>query len=154
MNSNSRTSMCGYSWRQLSRARFKAADIINEKGTLKMSERAMTIKQFKQGIENATAEGIFNAACNELDAMREYNYNRLRYCSAWVFETENFYLLKSYDTLIAAIDKRSNVTVDVLRMVYGYTSTSAQHISKFLHDYTPYPWNFPRYTWRDIHAVK
>lgn len=119
-----------------------------------MSERAMTIKQFNQGVINATADGIFNAACNELDAMREYNYKRLRSCSALVFETDNFYLLKSYDTFIAAIDKRSNTTVDVLRMVYGYTSTSAQHIRKFQHDYTPYPWNFPFYTWRDIHTVK
>lgn len=119
-----------------------------------MSERAMTIKQFNQGIVNATAEAIFNSACDELDAMREYNYKRLRSCTAWVFETENFYILKSYDTFIAAIDKRSNFAVDVLRMVYGYTSTSAQHISKFIHDFTPYPWNSPRYTWRDIRTVK
>ena len=119
-----------------------------------MSERAMTIKRFNQGVSNATAEAIFNAACNELDAMRVYNYKRLRSCSAWVFETDNFYLLKSYDTFIAAIDKRSNTTVDVLRLVYGYTSTSAQHISKFWQDYTPYPLDSPRYTWRDIHTVK
>lgn len=97
--------------------------------------KAITMKQYNQHLENITAWAIFNCAFNELDAMRENKYKRLRRCTAWVFETENFYLLKSYDTIIAAIDKRSNVCVDVLRDVYGYTSTSAQHIAKFFNDY-------------------
>ena len=112
--------------------------------------KAMTMKQFNQSLDNITASAIFNAACDELDAQRTYNYKRLRSCTAWVFETENYYVLKSYDTFIGCIDKRSNTFVDVLRKVYGYTSTSAHHLAKFRHDYTPYPWNSPCYTYRDF----
>lgn len=116
--------------------------------------KAMTMKQYNQNLENITAKAIFNVAFNELDAMREYKYKRLRSCTAWLFETENFYLLKSYDTIIAAIDKRSNVCVDVLRDVNGYTSTSAKHISKFFSDYAfsigKWRSDLKIYTYRDI----
>ena len=112
------------------------------------------MKQYNQQFENIIAKAIFNCAFNEFDAMREYKYKRLRSCTAWIFETENFYLLKSYNTFIAAIDKRSNVCVDVLRDVYGYTATSAQHIAKFFSDYafTLGMWrsNLTIYTYRDI----
>ena len=116
--------------------------------------KAMTMKQYNQSVENITAKAIFNAAFDELDAMREYKYKRLRSCTAWVFETENFFLLKSYDTFIAAIDKRTSSCVDVLRDVYGYTSTSAQHIAKFFNDYafTIGKWrsDLKIYTYRNI----
>lgn len=116
--------------------------------------KAKNMKQYNQELENITAKAIFNSACNELDVMREYNYKRLRSCTAWVFETENFYVLKSYNTFIAAIDKRTSFCVDVLRYVYGYTSTSAQHISKFFSDYTftigKWRSDLKIYTYRDI----
>lgn len=116
--------------------------------------KAMTMKQYNQNLDNITARAIFNSAFNELDAMLEYKYKRLRSCTAWIFETENYYLLKSYNTFIAAIDKRSDVCVDVLRDVYGYTSTSAHHISKFFSDYafTIGKWrsDLKIYTYRDI----
>lgn len=63
------------------------------------------------------------------------NWKRLRSCTADVSETDNFYVLRSYNTLVAFIDKRTDALYDVLRFVYGYTSTSAQHIAKFRHDY-------------------
>lgn len=63
------------------------------------------------------------------------NAQRLRHCSAYVYETTNFYVLRSYNTIIACIDKRTKFCYDFLRMVYGYTSTSCKHISKFWHDY-------------------
>ena len=65
----------------------------------------------------------------------EYNVYRLRKCSATVLETEAYYFLKSYNTVIAFIDKESDTLYDVLRYVYGYTSTSAQHIAKFNSDF-------------------
>lgn len=47
--------------------------------------------------------------------------------------------LYSYHTCVAVVyrDKVNKrcICVDVLRYVYGYTSTSAQHISKFFHDF-------------------
>lgn len=91
-------------------------------------------------------------------AMHEYNKSNLtfkdsknlRSCNARVYETEHFYILQSHKTFVAIIDKKSNEVVDMLRHEYEFTRTSSQHISKFIHDYTPYPWNSPRYTWREI----
>ena len=60
---------------------------------------------------------------------------KLRSCNAVVFETENYYILRSYSTVVALIDKENFAGFDFLRIVYGYTATSAQHISKFFHDY-------------------
>ena len=65
---------------------------------------------------------------------------RLRSCSAWVYETQNYYLLRSYNTIIAFIDKNTDTCYDVLRLEYGYTNTSAQHIAKFSRDYGKGKW--------------
>lgn len=75
----------------------------------------------------------------------------LRSCQAWVVETHNYYFLQSYNTIVAFIDKRDDVLYDVLRLVYGYTSTSAQHIAKFSNDYLR-SWvsEAVRYTWREV----
>lgn len=62
------------------------------------------------------------------------NAERLRYCSAWIYKTQNFKVLRSYNTIIACIDMQTGTGYDFLRLVYGYTATSAQHISKFFHD--------------------
>lgn len=35
--------------------------------------------------------------------------SRLRTCSAWIYETENWYILKSYNTKIAAIHKHKSM---------------------------------------------
>lgn len=63
---------------------------------------------------------------------------KLRTCKAEVYETYGYTYLKSYNTIVAAIGHDDNICYDFLRMVYGYTSTSAQHIAKFMHDYYPY----------------
>lgn len=60
---------------------------------------------------------------------------KLRNCQACVWETKHFYILQSYATMVAAIDKETNTMFDFLRYVYGYTTTSAQHIAKFAIDY-------------------
>lgn len=60
---------------------------------------------------------------------------QLRHCSAVVYETDNLYVLRSYSTIVAVIDKTTDTLYDFLRYVYGYTATSAQHIAKFKHDY-------------------
>lgn len=62
-------------------------------------------------------------------------HSRLRTCSACIFETEHFYLLKSYNTFIASYNKETHEFIDFLRYVYGFTSTSAQHIAKFHNDF-------------------
>lgn len=60
---------------------------------------------------------------------------RLRNCQAEVFTSNSGFWLKSYNTTIAYIPYNEGVCYDFLRYVYGYTATSAQHISKFAHDY-------------------
>ena len=73
---------------------------------------------------------------------------RLRTCNAYVFESENFYFLRSYNTVVACVNKTTGQKYDFLRLVYGYTSTSAQHISKFFHDYADS--RIAPFTYRDI----
>ena len=91
-------------------------------------------------IERATAQNEivlreWEKAYNEMISETHYNHERLRSCTAETFETENYIFLRSYRTVVAFIDKHSHTLYDVLRYVYGYTSTSAQHISKFWHDF-------------------
>ena len=113
--------------------------------------KAMTMKQYNQSLDNAFCKAVFYDAMLEFDRNEEkHDVKRLRSCQAYVYETKNYYLLKSYETFIACIRKADYLIIDELRDVYCYTATSAQHISKFIHDFTPYPWNSPRYTYRDI----
>ena len=60
---------------------------------------------------------------------------RLKSCQAWIYECDSYFYLVSYNTIVACVDKESKIGYDFLRKVYGYTSTSAQHISKFMHEY-------------------
>ena len=87
---------------------------------------------------NTTCIEAWNKAQEQLGT--EYNIYRLRTCSATVLETEDYYFLKSYNTVIAFIDKESDTLYDILRYVYGYTSTSSQHISKFQKDFGQGKW--------------
>lgn len=62
------------------------------------------------------------------------NGKRLYSCKAFVCQSGNVYVLKSYSTPIAMLvigSQKNAVCYDFLRTVYGYTYTSAQHISKF-----------------------
>ena len=75
------------------------------------------------------------------------DFKRLRSCSAEVapvMDAETgelmYYVLRSYRTIVAAIDVSNDTLYDFLRYVYGYTSTSAQHISKFSKDYGAGKW--------------
>lgn len=90
-------------------------------------------------------QNLTNAICSEVyqDAMCECMValpKRLRTCSANVYQTPHYSVLISYNTVVAVIDKRVNVCYDVLRMVYGFTATSSQHISKFCKDYGVGKW--------------
>ena len=53
-----------------------------------------------------------------------YHGKRLRTCQAYVYETPSFYVLRSYNTVVAIIDKKTDTCYDFLRAVYGYTNTS------------------------------
>ena len=60
---------------------------------------------------------------------------RLHKCQAYVYETDSYYLLKSYATFVAFIRKYDGECFDILRNVHGYSANIAQHIAKFKNDY-------------------
>lgn len=89
------------------------------------------MKKEEQKAINELCKSKLAAALDELNANTKSK--RLLSCSAYVFDTEHYYILKSYDTFIACIEKSTDTLYDALRVVYGYTATSAKHISKFNH---------------------
>ena len=93
---------------------------------MKKSEQIEINKQIEEAIfeinENIEAFGV------------EYK-ERLRTCNARVYHTPFYLILESYNTYVAAIDLRTRTLYDFLRLIYGYASTSAQHIAKFSDDY-------------------
>ena len=93
----------------------------------------------------------------EIDKVNEYlencnlTWKKLRSCSAEVATTPRYYILRSYNTIIAVIDRNSDTLYDFLRWAYGYTATSCQHIAKFDHDYgAGYYGVKQRFTYRNI----
>ena len=87
-------------------------------------------EQLKINIEVLTA--LFEFESHEESLINKVRLNK---CKAYIGETENYYLLVSYNTFVAFISKRENICYDILRLVYGYTNTSAQHIAKFRNAY-------------------
>ena len=117
------------------------------------------MKKSEQRQENAIVMYHFDKAMGEyyeeqLATKRNKVGDRLRSCQATVYETENYYLLQSYNTFIACMKKDDYSVYDALRHEYGYTSTSAQHIAKFdsLTCYGGYKPEYgnKRYTWRNV----
>ena len=97
---------------------------------------------------------------NDFNTTNNYtgNFKQLRRCSADVapvMDAETgellYYVLRSYSTIVAAIDVRTDTLYDFLRYVYGYTATSAQHIAKFDKDYGKGKWGCTnRLTYREV----
>ena len=102
------------------------------------------MRREEQERENRQALNIWYAAGIEYNNERPTKSKRLRTMSARVYETTNYYILKSYNTFIACINKNTKTCSDVLRNVYGYTPTSAKHISAFDSDFGA----TKRVTWR------
>lgn len=117
--------------------------------------KALTQAQYVQRTVNEkcalAAKTAFIELLNSCNCdLRNAKSKKLRSCNAKVYETENWYILQSYDTPVAYIWKHGFEIYDNLRIEYGYTATSAQHIAKFIHDYVPYPYDSPRFTARQI----
>lgn len=93
------------------------------------------MKKAIQENENAIVQDVCNEIMHKYYQGKYYTIGQLRSCNAQVLNFEDYYVLKSYDTLVAAVSKNSGNTFDFLRLVFGYTATSAQHISKFKRDY-------------------
>ncbi len=71
--------------------------------------------------------------------------NKLDNCKAGYIQANGCTFLISYRTLVAAIDE-DGVMVDMLRSVYGYTVTSAKHISKLRNRF----YHVDEITWREV----
>ena len=56
---------------------------------------------------------------------------KLYCCNAEIWECSGILILVSYGTPIAVFAPEDGSLYDCLRVVYGYTATSSQHISKF-----------------------
>lgn len=106
----------------------------------------MTKKEI-QKIENQLVENAYAKAPKIwIKVCRELGYfERLDYCQAWVYQTKGYTYLISYNTIVAFIDDSGNM-YDVLRLVYGYTATSAKHISKFRGKFR----HVSEHTWREV----
>lgn len=109
----------------------------------------MTKKE--QIADNAIVEQYIDDINAEISVYGLSYVARLRSCNAYVYRTPHFTVLRSYNTMVAAVYQATPTAapmfIDFLRCVYGYTSTSAQHIAKFKHDYCG---NCGlSYTWRD-----
>lgn len=77
-------------------------------------------------------KGLFNFLYNTYEA----NEKRVHHCQAWFVETDKWLILKSYKTIVAIYDKRT----DTLFSVGRFSSTTYQHIRKFRNDYCPSGW--------------
>ena len=98
-------------------------------------------KQEQISINNEILEAVndFNTTHVHYDSVK-----RLRTCNARVFIGKRYIVLMSYYTIVAFIDLEKRKLYDILRYNHGYTATSAQHISKFSHDYSGW-YDFLRY---------
>lgn len=92
------------------------------------------MKKAEQAIINDDVINVYNDLTSAIDKYGLQPLGRLRNCNAKVYRTFGYYVLVSYNTVVAAIDN-DNRLYDFLRYVYGYTATSAQHIAKFRNDY-------------------
>lgn len=73
----------------------------------------------------------YNSIISLAKLLWSFKCERLYTCKANIYYYDGYYLLQSYNTLIAALKVEGNVFYDFLRTEYGYTYTSMQHICKF-----------------------
>ena len=78
-------------------------------------------KRYYRGIESV----LYDAFNNGKKRCKLYS------CNAGIWEFNGILVLVSYVTPIAVFTPEDGALYDCLRVVYGYTATSSQHISKF-----------------------
>lgn len=90
----------------------------------------------KQRQENLVVEKRYHRIMKERENCSQYDGVKvLNHCQAVIWSANGYTLLQSYYTIVAAIDDETGICYDWLRLVYGYTATSAQHIRKFVEKY-------------------
>lgn len=103
------------------------------------------MKKSHQIMINECIKGVVADMNHCMDVLGTTRPKRLNTCKAEYFRTSGYIVLRSYNTIIACIAEEDGTCYDFLRLAYGYTATSAQHISKFcrqfnvMHKLTYYP---------------
>ena len=88
------------------------------------------MRKDQQKIDNLKCQAAWKAATKEIN-WHELKSYPLYKCNARMIKTDRYFILESYDSLVAVYDTQKQTLCDCLRDVYGYTATSAQHIRKF-----------------------
>lgn len=94
----------------------------------------MTKEQYneQQSLMNEIVERKYKEYFNSKFIMLKEKRKRLNKCQAWYYiDDKDNVVLMSYGTIVALYDPSDKTLYDFLRFVYGYTSTSNQHIRKF-----------------------
>lgn len=91
----------------------------------------MTRKQYEQKRNNAACEEAIRIYSSMVNTHQAHHLERLHSCNAYMFVRGTWVALKSYNTVVALFNTETGMLYDILRLVYGYTATSAQHIAKF-----------------------
>lgn len=107
-----------------------------------MTKKELQLQENEIALDHYTK---FKAKLDE-ELRHPYTVKRLRTMSAEILYTDNYYILRSYNTLIAFMPINTGRVIDVLRYVYGYTATSAKHVSAF----TEQLHATERYTWKEV----
>ena len=86
----------------------------------------------------------------KINAQKKVNAEAIRHYTLAYAEYNS--LPYGYNTVVACIDKSTGICYDVLRNVFGFTSTSCQHINKFISDYSGARWRSEAtvYTFREV----
>ena len=106
------------------------------------------MKKEEQRRINESVEDFLKYYNIEIEKHPVTSASRLRTCKAVVYDSDFFLVLKSYNTVVAVIDKDEGILYDFSRLVYGYTATTAKHIAKFANDYDVPPSD--RYIWKEV----
>ena len=111
------------------------------------------MKKSEQKVINSIVEKELENFETEVDEQIGLKgWHKFRSCSAEYAETETYYVLCSYNTIVAIVNKKNGRCIDFLRKVYGDTATSAQHISKFFSEFGHGKWRSENeiYVWREV----
>lgn len=118
------------------------------------------MKKETQLLANEIASNVFRAARTEMWVQSTNGGNvicrRLNKCNAFVIETPNFYLLRSYQTFVGAIRKSDNTCVNYMHHEYDFKgnnctgATTTRQFYKFVKQYSPDYENARIITWKAV----
>ena len=61
------------------------------------------------------------AVSKELSSIDKIKWKQIDNCQAWYTETENYYILKSYETVIACISKNNSYCYNFMHYVFDFS---------------------------------